>query len=256
MAGRFASNMTAFGVTPARSVSVSDAGGPLAAVSGTTGSPSVDTASRTGKTIYTFNGDGTITFSAPGFIEIRLCGGGGGGGSLGTFAGGSGGAGGHVYVATFFVRAATYTVTIGAGGAIDGNGNPSYFTNGSSGLREGLVAYEGGGGSPANQNGKAGASGGGGGNGASSGGAATYTGSQGNAGAVSGAGGAGGAAVGNTSGAGLANSITGTSVTKCAGGDGASTPGAANSGNGGGSGRGGGGAGTAGGSGQCVIVIG
>ena len=86
-----------------------------ATVTGTTGSPSVDSSTRAGKTIYNFTGSGSITVGTAGTAEVFVLGGGGGGSS------GGGGAGGLYYSTSAFLPAGTLTVTVGAGGAA-GNG--------------------------------------------------------------------------------------------------------------------------------------
>ena len=60
-----------------------------ATVTGTTGSPGIDSSTRAGKTIYNFTGSGTITVGTAGTCEILIIAGGGGGGGYG----GGGGAG-------------------------------------------------------------------------------------------------------------------------------------------------------------------
>jgi hypothetical protein len=65
-----------------------------ATVTGTTGSPTVNTNARAGKTIYDFTGSGSITVGTAGTVEVLTIGGGGAGGSN---QGGGGGAGGYVY---------------------------------------------------------------------------------------------------------------------------------------------------------------
>jgi hypothetical protein len=65
----------------------------------TTGSPTIDTASRAGKTIIKFTGSGSITIGTAGTCEVLVVGGGGGGGSN---LGGGGGAGGYVYNTSAF----------------------------------------------------------------------------------------------------------------------------------------------------------
>jgi hypothetical protein len=57
-----------------------------AIISDTTGSPTVDTSSRPGKTIYKFTGSGSITVPIAGYAEMLLIGGGGSGAS--KFGGG------------------------------------------------------------------------------------------------------------------------------------------------------------------------
>jgi hypothetical protein len=250
-----------------------------ASVSGTTGSPSVDTSSRPGKTIYTFNGSGSITVASAGLVEIRVCGGGGGGqGARNTqYEGAGGGGGGHVVDTSAYLPAGTHTVTVGAGGAagagnVAANGDGSAGSPGFASLVARYVAIGGGGGGAGTKGGRGGSGGGG---------CGTYGGGtnlgnptggladagQGNNGAVGsglstagGGGGAGAAGSGTTGGAGLADSITGSSVTRCAGGNaatGSGSPGGANTGNGGAGGlASSSSAGSAGGSGQVIIVIG
>ena len=100
-----------------------------ATVTATTGSPSVDTTTRAGKTIYRFTASGSITVGSPGTAEILVVGGGGAGGGADAPAGG-GGAGGMVYNASALLPSGTLTVTVDfpavAGLAI--NSPPSPFT--------------------------------------------------------------------------------------------------------------------------------
>jgi hypothetical protein len=96
---------------------------------------------------HTFNSSGTFQVTAgSGLVEVFvLAGGGAGGGDFsGTFYAGGGGAGGAVYNQGYYVEIASYTVTVGAGGAPNalsnaygGNGNNSVF---------GLITAIGGGG--------------------------------------------------------------------------------------------------------------
>jgi hypothetical protein len=246
---------------------VSAGGVPKATVTGTTGSPTIDTSSRAGKTIYKFTGSGTITIGTAGTCEYLVIGG-----------GAVNGAGGLIYNTSAVLPAGTLTVTIGAGvGAFStsgGSSNPSQIGN--------VVALGGGIVDANTQSGTVPFSGG------SAGGsrvtsttrAAALSGSQGNNGgqgttgfmgpAANGGGGGAGGVGGNTSGftggnggAGSANSITGSSVTYAAGGGGYGqtangTPtgnGAANTGNGGSS-TGDGSSTNTGGSGFVVVVIG
>jgi hypothetical protein len=51
-----------------------------ATVTSTTGSPSIDTTTRPGKTIYRFTGTGSITIGTAWTCEVLLVGGGGSGG--------------------------------------------------------------------------------------------------------------------------------------------------------------------------------
>lgn len=91
---------------------------PLATVSATTGSPTIDTSSRPGKTIYKFvnSGTGSITFGTSGTIEVLVVGGAGAGenGGRGAIAGGGGG-GMVVYLPSMYVTAGTYSITRGEG---------------------------------------------------------------------------------------------------------------------------------------------
>ena len=234
-----------------------------ATVTGTTGSPTIDTSSRPGKTIYKFTGSGTITVGVAGTCEYLVIGG-----------GHNNGAGGYIYNASAVLPAGTLTVTIGAGAAVPVSppkmqtGNPSRLgditalAGGMIDLTDSAGTYRTQGGSSAGSNTTgvtipamlSGAQGNNGGIG--------ITGSMGPSqiGGGGGAGGVGGnasAGTGGNGGAGSANSITGSSVTYSAGGGGfgsstSGTPsgnGAANTGNGGG-------ASSTGGSGFVVVVIG
>ena len=241
-----------------------------ATVTATTGSPSVDTSSRAGKTIYNFTGSGSITIGTAGTVEILVIGGGGAGGLNGKMGGG--GAGGYVYNTSAFLPAETLTVTIGAGGSSGsegGNIGPlSGFASfiGSSGV--GYVALGGGaasgGGGSTQRPARPGGSGGGGGEGqgtTTTGASFEITG-QGNSGGnffadgdgFGGGGGGGGANAGGgnattsgagAGGAGKSNSITGSSVTYAGGGGGGSNatgvlarPGGSGGAGGGGNGNG------------------
>lgn len=88
---------------------------PKASVSGYTGTPTIDTVSRAGKTIYTFTSSGSLTFSAAGSAEVFLISGGGAGNGANYW----GGAGAIAY-GTFTFTAATHTVTVGSGGVTGG----------------------------------------------------------------------------------------------------------------------------------------
>ena len=193
----------------------------------------------------TLNADGSVTIDQAGFADILVVGGGGGGG---TNNGAGGGAGGHLYVTSAYFAAATHTVTIGDGGlgqdtkaGLQGNGSrigSFYALGGGAGGAQGTKATG---------IGLAGGSGGGG-TGASVAGGVGMAG-QGNPGGVGtnfggggggGAGGAGATGTTGTGGVGLTNSITGSPVTRAAGGGGdvvngnTTANGAANTGNGGG----------------------
>ena len=241
------------------------AGTPKATVTGTTGSPTVDTSSRAGKTIYKFTGSGTITVGVGGTCEYLVIGG-----------GHVNGAGGYIYNTSGVLPAGTLTVTIGAGtgplvtaGIKTGNGTR---LGDITALPGGITDFSDSGGTYKVL-------------GASSGGtkitsttnAAMLSGAQGNAGgsgttgmmgapATGGGGGAGGAggnssglSSGGTGGAGATNSITGTSTTYSAGAGGTNSSGVAASPAGNGAantGNGGSNDGSAGGSGFVVVVIG
>jgi hypothetical protein len=246
--------------------SPSSSGGiPKATISATTGSPTIDTASRPGKTIYKFTGSGTITVPTTGSCEILIVGGGAAGGGYtsnggaqagpwGAGSGGGGGAGGYVYKTSAVLPAGTLAITVGAGAP--NTGSPQQVSGNGSAI-DYIIAVGGGMGSvTAGANPNGGSGGGGSGSitgGGLTGGSALF--GQGNAGGTAvnlsyggGGGGAGTAGSGNTAGSGLANSITGTSITYAAGGKGGvyygssggarGADGTANTGNGGGGGDG------------------
>ena len=154
-----------------------------------------------------------------------------GGGSGGSGDGAGAGAGGHLTnfggTAIGLTPSATYTITVGGGGAAVGS--PGVKVKGNDGddstvLGTGvsLTAVGGGGGGASigapGYDGGDGGSGGGGGNSGGTGGSGTV--GQGNDGGDNGAGGGGAGAVGTTpnGGAGLSNSITGSAVTRAGGG--------------------------------------
>jgi len=232
---------------------VSAGGVPKATVTATTGSPTIDSSTRAGKTIYKFNGSGSITIGTAGTCEVLIVGGGGSGGYGG---GGGGGGGGYYYDTAAILPAGTLTVTVGPGGPTwartAGFANPFTAVMGSPSRIGNLVAIGGGhGGCIAlntssqnyNVNGSAGGSGGGGliwgfgtGDTGTIGGSA-YLG-QGNSGATttvtnggaSGGGGAGGAGtpgsatyIGGAGGAGLSNTIVGGAALFYSGGGGGSS---------------------------------
>lgn len=76
-------------------------------VTGTTGSPTVDTSSVPGYTIYTWTGNGSVTTTA-GWAEVLVLSGGGAGQTYG-------GEGGRILTGKQQFTAATHTVTVGAG---------------------------------------------------------------------------------------------------------------------------------------------
>lgn len=242
-------------------------GTPKATVTSTTGSPTVDTSSRPGKTIYKFTGSGSITVGVGGTCEYLVIGG-----------GAVNGAGGLIYNTSAVLPAGTLTVTIGAGfgypGTGGGSGNPSRLGDVVA-LAGGFADFSYSGGTMPFQGGSSGGS-----RVTSTTRSAALSGAQGNNGgqgttgfmgpATWGGGGGAGAVGGNSTagnggngGAGSANSITGSSVTYAAGAGGygqttLGTPtgnGAANTGNGG-SMTGDGSSTSTGGSGFVVVVIG
>lgn len=125
----------------------------------TTGSPTVDTSSVSGKTILKYTGSGTfvLTGGTPDVRYLVVAGGGAGYTSAGTKrATGGGGAGGFRTGTKSSMANATYTVTVGAGGAVSNNGSNSVFSD---------ITSTGGGAGALNSvgNGSSGGSGGGGG---------------------------------------------------------------------------------------------
>jgi hypothetical protein len=230
-----------------------------AAVTSTTGSPTVDTSSRAGKTIYKFTGSGSITVGTAGTCEILVLGGGGPNHyePIDGSKGGRGGAGGYIYNTSAILPAGTLTVTVGSGSGFGNN-----YAGTASRLGDFYAAGGGQGGSNYNsrvQGGGVGGSGGGGGPGTGSTGGGAGIAGQGfnggngaNSGQIrGGGGGAGGAASGATGGVGATNNITGTSTTYGIGG-GSSSRSLANSGDGGNAD----GANASGQSGFVVVVIG
>lgn len=107
-----------------------------ATVNGTSGSPTVNTNARPGKTIYEFNGSGSITIGSAGYAEIAIIGGGAGGivGSISDMANslfGSGGGGGGVHQDTeYFFNATTHNITVGAGGSNVGSWTSFSYSGG------------------------------------------------------------------------------------------------------------------------------
>ncbi len=213
---------------------------PKATITGTTGSPTVDSSTRAGKTIYKFTGSGSITVGVAGTCEILVLGGGGPNHyePIDASAGARGGAGGYIYNTSAIIPAGTLTVTVGGGGGYGTNaaGTASrlgdYYAMGGG---QGGSHYN----SRAHGGGRGGSGGGGGpGSGSTGGGAGIpgqgFNGGNGaNSGQIrGGGGGAGGAGSGATEGPGATNSITGTSTTYGIGG-GSSSRSLANSGDGG-----------------------
>lgn len=103
-----------------------------AKVTSTSGSPTVNNNSRPGRTVYEFNGSGSITIGTAGYAEIAIIS--GGGVAMSNWHGGGGGGGGGVHVDTNYMFATgTHTITVGAGGS--GPSSPDYTS----------VSYPGGG---------------------------------------------------------------------------------------------------------------
>jgi hypothetical protein len=102
---------------------------------------------------HTFTSSGTFQVTAgSGIVEVFVLGGGGAGGgdfSGLTFYAGGGGAGGGLYNPAYYVEVASYTVTIGAGGAINPLGN-AFGGDGGSSVFGNITALGGGGGSRGN----------------------------------------------------------------------------------------------------------
>jgi hypothetical protein len=93
---------------------------------------SVSPTIASGRTFYTFTGNGTFTIAGgTKSVEIMAIGGGGGGGVI---SGGGGGAG-NMIVATGTLTAATYSIVVGNGGVggVNNNANESPSTTGGNG---------------------------------------------------------------------------------------------------------------------------
>jgi hypothetical protein len=200
-----------------------------------TGTPSVSATYSDGGSSWKridFTSTNTLVVSTAGLFDLLLVGGGGGGGGAGGNPEGGGGAGaGILLTQTMYLPAATYTLTVGAGGAF---GNPG-ATGGWSGVSTIQVQVAGGAGGPgpwgegifgANSSGASYR----GGYGAYSGRASQQlygfssggSDGSGNNGGGAGMGGAGGT---RTAGAGVTSTFTGTSVTYAAGGTGGGSTG-------------------------------
>jgi hypothetical protein len=216
-----------------------------ATVTGTSGSPTVNNNGRAGKTIYAFNGSGSITVGTAGTAEILVVGGGGGGGYGGPDSAGGAGAGGVLYDSSAILPSGTLTVTVGAGGPA--NTSLTSTKPGTSSVLGDFYGFGGGQGGdyiPQNGIGFSGGFGGSGGGGAfnnlAPGGAGLGVPGQGFDGAAAlsnrtgGGGGAGAAATTQNGGNGLAVNINGSSVTYGGGGAGSWQNVSASGGSGGG----------------------
>ena len=103
-------------------------------------------------TITVTNSTAKLTVKSPGEIEILLVGGGGGAGgannstgnTTGDSRGGGGGGGGVIHKTSFHVDAGAYTITVGAGGAINTNHSAIASATGGSTTGFGLTALGGG----------------------------------------------------------------------------------------------------------------
>ena len=188
-----------------------------------------------GYRIHTFTSSGTFTPATNGNVEYLVVAGGGGGGPTATGMSGTGGAGGMLTGSAIFTSGTAYTVTVGAGGAVNSNGGNSSFGN--------IVAIGGGHGVLRSGTATSGGSGGGGGDFGGVGGSGTtgqgYNGASSPSGSSEipgGGGGAGGpglatSASNGSGGVGLASGINGTITTYATGGS--TVAGNANSGDGG-----------------------
>lgn len=230
-AGVTTSNVTSTNFLGIADAAISNSASGDVVVRGGTVSEFGGIASATGGTITT-DGDYKVhTFTSSGTFEVtsitnnptvdilQIAGGGGGG----RRRGGGGGAGGYLYETGVAVSAASYSVTVGAGGDGSTGGNSS--NGGNSSIGSLITVSVGGGGGGGNAHGANGGSGGGG-QGMTAGiNAGTATSGQGNDGAAGsnlsyggGGGGSGGAPDEKDGGAGTANSITGSAVTRAGGG--------------------------------------
>jgi len=177
---------------------------------------------------YTTAGSGSFTVTAGGWVDFVMCGGGGGGSHF-TY-GGAGGGGGEYMAGSLYLNPGTYTLTIGAAGAVPteprmrnttgaGAGGTTILTGG------GLELHAIGGGAGGGYAGEAWN----GGVGASAGGVGindanqvpkSFTGYGPTNTTTQGGGGAGGAGSAYTGGVGITSYITGSAVEYCGGGNG------------------------------------
>jgi hypothetical protein len=179
---------------------------------------------------------------------LVVAGGGGGGEQQASVTnGGGGGAGGFLTGSATFIVGSVYTVTVGAGGAVNNNGSDSILvgiaTAIGGGFGAGVTAARAGGNGGSGGGGSA--AGGGGAGGSGTFGQGTVGGSGSDGGNYLGGGGGGASTAGDTGsstgngGAGTASSITGSSVTYAGGGGGGGNSGQFGAGGAGGGGRGG-----------------
>jgi len=230
----------------------------------TGGSSSTITVGGESWTLLTFTSSGTLTVTDAGLFDVLIVGGGGGGGQAGLTTGG-GGAGGYREFSQVYFDS-NQTVTIGAGGAVNGR-------RGSSSVCGDVFCAGGGGGGRVNLEGDNGASGGGMGyaTGSAYGRGDGVTGNDGGLGvAAQGGGGGGGAGSVGSANSGASGGAGGTGADAStfrgesagttyysAGGTGSSTSGANGSAGGANTGDGGGGSdgGTAGAGGSGIVLV-
>jgi hypothetical protein len=115
-------------------MSIASAGLPQAVISSTTGSPSIGTftdANGFSWQYFDFTGNGSVVVSEAGYADCLVLGGGGGTRDYGSNRRAGGGSGRIIY-GQQYLAAATYTVTIGTGGAFstgDGFAAPGGLTS-------------------------------------------------------------------------------------------------------------------------------
>lgn len=230
-----------------------------ASVTATTGSPTTATYTNGGINYksYKFTGSGSITFSAAGFADILVVGGGGAGGQYGVERNGGGGAGQYVYLEGAYLKATTSAIYIGAGApnysvALSRNGlegyptgiaiNGAYVYNAIGGGPGSGYGFGGYGGSGGGGNVVAGGGGAGGGTAyltyGNNGGGSTANTNAGGGGGAGAVGGGGSSTTGGAGGVGRSNILATGSAQFYAGGGGGSGSGAAGAGGNGGGGAG------------------
>ena len=95
-----------------------------------------------GRTVLIYPTNGTFTVTEPGEVELLLVGGGGGGGrNTGQNTGSGGGGAGGVVTNTVTLQAGTYSIVVGAGGAVAAKGGDTTLSRGVETL---FTAYGGG----------------------------------------------------------------------------------------------------------------